>query len=60
METGAVSYGCRTLQMPHVTLVGKTKVITTMPYTTCDHDDIPYRLIYDMHGTVIDFTKENQ
>lgn len=60
VETGAVSYGCRTRSMPHVTLAGKTTVITTMPYTTCDHDDIPYRLVYDTSGTVIDFTKENQ
>lgn len=60
VETGTVSYGCRTRYMPQLVYDGKTTVITTMPYTTCDHDDIPYRLIYDMHGTVIDFTKENQ
>lgn len=60
VETGTVSYGCRTCYMPHVVHAGKTKVITTMPYTTCDHDDIPYRLVYDTSGTVIDFTKENQ
>lgn len=60
VETGTVSYGCRTHQMPHMMSTGKTWVMTTMPYTTCDHDDIPYRLIYDTSGNVTDFTKENQ
>lgn len=57
VETGTVSYGCRTYVTPHTIHVGKSTIITTTSHTSCEHEGIEYRLVYDMSGNVIDFVR---
>ena len=58
VETGTVSYGCRSYLRLHAIHTGKTTIMTPMPYISCEHSDVGYRLVYDMSGNVIDFVRE--
>ena len=58
VETGTVSYGCRTYVTPHAIYTGKSTIITTTSHALCEHEGIEYRLVYDMSGNVIDFVRK--